>query len=243
MMIPQPETAGILQSNSVMKIMGMDLTTFVLVCIIILLLGIMAGRLWWDRHKRDKNIKDAKDSVLLEIAPMQGGRVHRVLAKQFQGEAKEHTNEAKETFLISWFAKPEGSNIEPYQLWPGFEYMDVWPLDAPESQQVPVMKWYFLEGDPAPKMPHDEEKYNVERVTRTTTAFSRLGRETAVASTMLGQFSGFFQDLIAALPMLKKINIVFILEIVILVGIAACLYFQFTGNQTLSAFIKGASGK
>jgi len=224
--------------NFALKIMGMDLTTFILVCVIVLLLGIIAGRLWWDRHKRDQNIKNAKDSVELIIVPIEGGKIKRVLAKAYQGEAKNATDEDKATFLQNWFAKPEKSNVEPYQLWADFNYMDTWPPDAPESQQVPVMAWFFHEGDTAPKLPHDAERYNVERVTKQSTAFSRYSREVSVAATMLGQFSGFFNDLIASLPLLKKINWVFIMQIVTCAGIAALVYFAFTTNGNIATIIK-----
>lgn len=225
--------------NFALKIMGMDLTTAILVFVIILLLGIIAGKLGWDRYKREKNIKDGKDCVELIICPIEGGRIKRILAKAYQGEAKNLTDEDKGTFIQNWFAKPEKSNVEPYQLWAGFSYTDSWPPDAPESQQYPIMAWFFHEGDTAPKLPHDEERYNVERVTKQSTAFSRYSREVSVAATMLGQFSGFFNDLIASLPLLKKINWVFIMQIVACAGIAACIYFLFTINGNVSTILKG----
>ena len=238
MMISQPATVEIEPVLNATKIFGMDVMTASLVLIIMALLGYIAGRLWWDRYKRNKNIEDAKDSVELIIVPIEGGKIRRVLAKAFQGEAKEITNESKGTFLNTWFAKPEKGEVEPYQLWAGFNYTDDWPQDAPESQRVPVMAWFFHEGDTAPKLPHDEERYNVDRVTKQSTAFSRYSRETSVAATMLGQFSGFFNDLIASLPLLKKINLVFIMQIVTCAGIAALVYFAFMNNGNVATIIK-----
>lgn len=228
----------------VIKIMGMDVSTFLLVMLITLLIIGFGIYYWWQSYKRNKNIEEAKGKVLCEITPISGGQVKRKLCEMVEGEAKEIIDKSRGTFMLKAFIKvPEGSEAVTYYAFPEHDYLDVYPYEAPPSQQIPIVKYYFTEGDPFPKLPHDPAKWDVERVTRTTTAFARLAREESVAQTMLGQFSGFFEGLIAALPNLKKIPMLVILQIIILVGILAVGYLEFSSGQTIAQIGKSIVGK
>jgi len=221
------------------KIAGLDISTFTLLVLIIGIFAFLFFKYWWDARKRNKNIKLAKQCVLLEICPNDGSPVKKELCKSYKGEAKQVSDQSRGTFLISLFAKPpEGTISEPYQLWPGYGHIDVWPLDAPASQQIPIQKFYFIENDPAPKIPQDASRYSEARIKEITTTFARLSREEAIAQTMLGQFSGFFDSLIAALPALKRIPLIFLLILGIIALLAVNLYFGFHNGQLIEALQK-----
>jgi hypothetical protein len=105
------------------------------------------------------------------------------------------------------------------------------------------MKYYYHENDPFPKMPLEPEKWNVEMRTNVTSSFAKLSREESVAKTMIGQFSGFFEGLIAALPNLKKIPWLFYMQLGTMAGIAAVIYFQFNANTNIANMAKFLIGK
>lgn len=222
------------------RILGMDLITFALVVIIFILLGIIAAFSIFNEHRRMKNLEFVKkgDKVLLEIVPMSGNKVLREVVESFQGEAKKIEHVTKGTFLVTKFAKSENLEApEPYQLWPGCGVLDDYPYDAPEKQRIPIVKYYFNEGDPAPKMYRDPKEYDTDRVTRTTTAMARLHGETRFAEVMLGQFSGFFDKFFAALPHLQKIPLLIILNIVTIGLLIVSIYFSFSANSGIHSFM------
>lgn len=223
-----------------LRIMGMDFVTFVLVLIIFLLLALIAGYFIYTDSRRRKNIEFIRngDRVLLEIVPMSGNKVIREVVESFQGEAKKIEHNTRGTFLVSRFVKSDKLEAaEPYQLWPGCGHLDDYPYDAPENQRVTIVKYYFNEGDPAPKLMRDPKEWDTERYVKTTTAFARLARETKFAEVMQGQFSGFFDKLFKALPNLEKISLIMILCFVIIGMLAINLYFGFTTNSGIHTII------
>jgi hypothetical protein len=112
--------------------------------------------------------------------------------------------------------------------------MDEYPYDVPENQRVPILKYYYHENEPFPLNPLDPDKWNVEMRTNVTSSFARLSREESVAKTLIGQFSGFFEGLMKALPALQKIPIMFIIQIIMLVGIAVVGFLVFKSGQETS---------
>jgi hypothetical protein len=242
MMISQPVTVEIKIVDNAIKIMGLEPAVFALASIgVLAVIGIIAY-FWWNDYKRNKHIKEAKNCVLLEITPIGGGKVKRVVAPVFKGTAKEVTHTSGATFFITETAKIKESDADGYYLIPGHGWIDEWPYDVPEKQRITILKYYYHENDPFPQMPLEPEKWNKEMVANVTSSFARLSREESVAKTLIGQFSGFFEGLIAALPHLKKLPIMFIILIVQCAGIAAVLYFEFTNGQRLAniaAFLLG----
>lgn len=238
MMILQPETVEITKYNAALKIMGLDPLTFFLALIVVLGVAGAGFYYWWQDHKRNKHIEEVKKKpVLLEIAPIGGGKVKRMLSPVYKGTAKEVTNKSGATFFISEVAKVSEEDADGYYLIPGHGWLDEYPYDVPARQRVTVLKYYFHEDDPFPQMPLEPEKWNVELRTNITSSFSHYSREMSIAKTMLGQFSGFFEKLIKALPALERINIIFILMFVIIALLAVDIFFGFQAKQGVDMII------
>jgi hypothetical protein len=243
MFIFQPEAAVDAGTNYAIKIMGMDPITFGL------LLSLIIIGIWWfikyyflpDRRRR-KNIKLTQESVLLEILPIGGGKVKRKLAPVYKGTAKEVKDKSGATFFVTETAKLTESDSDGYYLIPGHGWMDEYPYDVSEIERVPVLKYYYHENEPFPLNPLEPDKWNVEMRTNVTSSFARLSREESVAKTLIGQFSGFFEGLMKALPHIQKIPILFILQIITMGILAVIAYFVFRDGQTLaniSTFLLG----
>ena len=236
-MILQPETVEITKYYSALKIMGLDPLTFILALIVLLGVAGAGFYYWWQDHKRTQHIQKTKDSVLLEILPIGGGKVKRILAPTYKGTAKHVTHKSGATFFVTEEAKINESDADGYYLIPGHGWVDEYPYDVPARQRVPILKYYFHENDPFPQMPLEPEKWNKEMVANVTASFARLSREESVAKTMLGQFSGFFENLIKALPALQRIPIMFILEFVIIALLAVDIFFGFQTKQGIDMII------
>jgi hypothetical protein len=221
--------------NYAIKIMGLDPITFALL-ISLIIIGI-----WWfikyyylpDKRRR-RNIEKTKESVLLEILPIGGGQVKRVLAPVYKGTAKEVKNKSGATFFITETAKLNESDSDGYYLIPGHGWMDTYPYDVNENERVPVLKYYYHENEPFPLNPLEPDKWNVQMRTNVTSSFARLSREESVAKTLIGQFSGFFEGLMKALPAIQKLPLMFILQIITLAGIAGMIFFVFKNGQSLA---------
>jgi hypothetical protein len=243
MFIFQPEAAVDAGTKYAIKIMGMDPITFAL------LLSLIIIGIWWfiryyylpDRRRR-KNIKLTKESVLLEILPIGGGQVKRKLAPVYKGTAKEVKDKSGATFFVTETAKLAESDADGYYLIPGHGWMDLYPYDVDEIERVPILKYYFNENEPFPLNPLDPDKWNVKMRTDVTSSFARLSREESVAKTLIGQFSGFFEGLMKALPNIQKIPLLFIFQIITMVALAVIGYLVFKDGQTLaniSTFLLG----
>lgn len=243
MFIFQPEAAVDAGTNYAIKVMGMDPVTFAL------LLSLIIIGIWWfikyyflpDKRRR-KNIEKTKESVLLEIAPLGGGKLKRDLFPVYEGTAKEVKNKSGNTFLITNVAKLDDPDIEGYYLIPGHGWMDEYPYDVPENERVPVLKYFFHEGDPFPQMPLNPKDWDVKLKTNVTASWATLSREQSVAKALLGQFSGFFEGLIKALPHIQKIPLIFIFQIITMVALAVIGYLVFRDGQSLaniSTFLLG----
>lgn len=231
----QPEAAAVAGVSYALRIMGMDLLTFTFLLAFLITASILFVKLYFIPDlRRKKYIQLTKESVLLEICPIGGGKVKRVLAPVYKGTAKEIRDKNGSTFFISEYAKMEGGDADGYYLIPGHGKMDEYPYDVPENQRVPILKYYYYENDPFPQMPDDPEKWNVEMRTNVTSSFARLSREESVAKTLIGQFSGFFEGLMKALPSLQKIPMIFILQIVILGITAMLVFFIYRSGQDIS---------
>lgn len=221
-----------------LRIMGMDIITFGLVLIIFILLVCIAGFFSIHQIKRQKNIEMVRtgNKVLIEIVPISGNSVIRQLVETEEGIAKKIKGSNS---VVSKFIKMNDETIEPYQLWPGCGVLDMWPYDAPALQQVPVVKYYFNEGDPAPQMMRNPDEWNVERKTTITTAFSRQASEQEFAKNMQAQFGGFFEGFAKYAANLQKIGIIFILGIINILLVIANIYLTYMNGATISKFIGG----
>jgi hypothetical protein len=236
MMILQPEMAEIKTVLYAIKIMGLDPATFALIFIGVAGICGWFFKMWWDDRKRTQNIAKTKNGVLLEILPTGGGKVRRILSPIYKGTAKEIKNKSGATFWITDSARiKEDDDAEGYYLIPGHGWMDEYPFDVPPKQRVPVLKYYFHENDPFPQMPLEPDKWNVEMRTNVTSSFARLSREESVAKTLIGQFSGFFEGLMKALPALQKLPLMFYIQLGMCAALAGILYFEFVSNQSISA--------
>lgn len=242
-MILYPETVEISKVSFAIKIAGMDPSTFILVVVAVMGVFGIAFYYWWGDRKRTQNIQEAKNKALLEITPIGGGKVKRILAPVLKGTAKEVTHKSGATFFVSETAKTKDDDAEGYYLIPGHGWLDEWPYDAPPKQRITVLKYYFHENDPFPQMPLEPEKWNVEMRTNVTSSFARLSREESVAKTLIGQFSGFFEGLMKALPALQRIPLLFILSICQCAALAGIIYFIFTDSQKLAEIAKFLIGK
>ena len=221
--------------NYAIKIMGLDPIAFALL-ISLIIIGI-----WWfikyyylpDKRRR-RNIEKTKESVLLEIAPLGGGKLKRALFPVCEGTAKEVKNKSCNTFLVTNTVKLDDPDIEGYYLIPGHGWMDEYPYDVPENERVPVLKYFFHEGDPFPQMPLNPKDWDVKLKTNVTASWATLSREQSIAKALLGQFSGFFEGLVKALPHLQKIPLMFILQVITLAGVAGMIFFVFKNGQSLA---------
>jgi|GEM_PF-4855063 len=243
MFISQPEAAVNAGISHAIKIMGLDPTTFILLIILLIVAVIWFIRYYYlpDRRRR-KNIELIKESVLLEILPIGGGQVKRILSPVYKGIAKEVKDKSGATFFVSKIAKLDENDADGYYLIPGHGWMDKYPYDVPEIERIPILKYYFNENEPFPLNPLDPDKWNVEMRTNVTSSFARLSREESVAKTLIGQFSGFFEGLMKALPSIQKIPLMFIFQIVTMGALVIVIYLIFSSNQSIaeiSTFLLG----
>jgi len=243
MFIFQPEAAVDAGISYAIKIMGLDPMTFTLLAILLVVAAIWFIRYYYlpDRRRR-KNIKLTRESVLLEILPIGGGQVKRILSPVYKGTAKEVKDKSGTTFFVSETAKLNENDADGYYLIPGHGWMDTYPYDVPEIERVPILKYYYHENEPFPLNPLDPDKWNVEMRTNVTSSFARLSREESVAKTLIGQFSGFFEGLMKALPSIQKIPLIFIFQIVTMGALVIVIYLIFSSNQSIaeiSTFLLG----
>jgi hypothetical protein len=201
-------------------------------------------KVFYDSYKRGRNQAIASISVLLEIAPISGGPVARHVCEFYKGEAKKVENRSRATFMATIFAKPpEGHAIDAYYLLPEHEYLENdWPFDAPKSQKYPIIKYYFTENDPCPKIPHDPSKWDTERYDRITSSIAKLSKDEAGLQIIVSEMSGIWQNIQAFLDKLKMAAYAFytsLVNVLIQLGIAFMLYQIWQRLDGISRFLVG----
>jgi hypothetical protein len=229
-------------SHFAFTILGMPLIQFVLVAIIVALLSWQLLRYMWNARQRNKHILEAKGKVLLEFTDNHGGKVERVLCTEFKGEARKEEHESRGTFTIQNMAKVPGHSIDCYFLLPEHDYLDTYPYDVPECQQIQIKKFYFTKNCPWPNIPHDASKWDTERYVKVTSTMAKLAKDESNLQVLVSEMSGIWEPMMKALEQLKHMSMIKILGFVQIVMLLIVGYFGWANMNAISAIAKFITG-
>lgn len=245
MNILQAVTPGITVNPFAITILGMPIATFAIVVVISCAVLIALIYFWWNSNRLAKNKQLSKGRVICEFMPEHGGKVWRELCDVYKMEAKKVETKSRAMFMTDAYVKaPKGHALDAYYLLPEHDYLEVWPLDAKPVQQVILQKFYFVENDPCPKMPHDPAKWDADRYVRVTSAIAKLAKDESNLQVLVSEMSGVWQNIAEFVQKLKMIPYILLaiggLGLVML--FTAFMTFQSNqGIQQLVKFLVGTS--
>jgi hypothetical protein len=242
--ILQAETLGMPGGLFAVTILGVPLTTFLLVMVFVLGVGIWLTFLMWDRTRLAKNKLESKDRVICEFMSESGGKVWRELLEKHKMEIKAVQTKSRAMFMADAFIKaPKGHAIDAYYALPEHDYLDVWPMNARATQQVTLQKYYFVENDPCPKMPHDPKLWDTDRYLRITAAIAKLAKDESNLQVLVSEMSGVWQNIA---DFVKKLQMIPLLLLAIGGLGLVCLFtafMVFQSNQGIQQLVKFLVGK
>jgi hypothetical protein len=237
---------GIPEYLNATTILGLPVTTFAIVVFISLIVFSALGFFWWNSRKLDQHKKESKGRVVCEFMPEHGGKVWRELCEVYKMEAKKVETKSRAVFFSDSFVKaPKGHSLDAYYLIPEHDYLEVWPLNARPAQQVILQKFYFVENDPCPKMPHDPSRWDADRYTRVTSAIAKLAKDESNLQVLVSEMSGVWQNIAEFVQKLKLIQVIMIMvggSILVNLFTAFMVFQSNQGIQSLVKFLVG-SGK
>jgi len=191
-------------------IMGMPIMGFFGVMILVLGVGALLFILWWDRMRLNQHKKETEGKIICEFVPENGGLAYWVLCSAYKMELRKVETKSRATFMTDAFFKaPAGHAIDAYYPLPEHDYLDWYPRNARKVQQVKMQKYYFVENDPCPKMPHDPSRWDTERYIRITSAIAKLAKDESNLQVLVSEMSGVWQNIADFVQKLKWIPYIF----------------------------------
>jgi len=227
-------------------ILGLPMVTFFAILAVVLgVLGFLFF-LWWDRMRLAQHKNEAKKRVICEFMPEHGGLVWRELCEVFKMEVKKVETKSRAMFMADAFVRaPKGHAIDAYYCLPEHDYLELYPLGARPAQQIVLQKYYFVENDPCPKMPHDPSRWDSDRYTRVTSAIAKLAKDESNLQVLVSEMSGVWQNIADFVQKLKLIQVIMIMvggSILVNLFTAFMVFQSNQGIQQLVKFLVG-SGK
>jgi hypothetical protein len=226
-------------------VMGMPIATFVVVLVIVLIVFIALIYFWWNSSKLAKNKEKSRGRIIAEFMPEHGGKVWRELCEVYKMEVKKVETKSRAMFMTDAFIKaPKGHALDAYYCLPEHDYLEVWPLDAKPAQQVILQKYYFVENDPCPKMPHDPSKWDKDRYVTVTSAIAKLAKDESNLQVLVSEMSGVWQNIAEFVQKLKLIQVIMIMvggSILVNLFTAFMVFQSNQGIQQLVKFLVGTS--
>jgi hypothetical protein len=220
-------------------ILGMPVGTFAIV--LVLSLGILIALIyyWWNANRLAKNKNDSRGKIIAEFMPEHGGKVYRVLCEVYKMEVKQVQSQSRAFFMASSYAKaPKDHSIDGYYALPEHDYLDVWPENAKPVQQVTLQKFYFVENDPCPKMPHDPSKWDQARYIAVTSAIAKLAKDESNLQVLVSEMSGVWQNIADFVKKLQMIPILmYMLGGLALINLFTA-FMTFQNNQGIQSLVK-----
>jgi hypothetical protein len=245
--ILQANSPGITEYLNAVTILGMPLATFMVVVMISLAVLTALAYFWWNNHKLSQNKKNTRGRIVAEFVSESGGKVWRELCEVYKMEVKKVENKSRAVFMAdAYINAPKNSSIDAYYVLPEHDYLEVWPLNAKPQQQVILQKYYFVENDPCPKMPHDPSKWDQARYIAVTSAIAKLAKDESNLQVLVSEMSGVWQNIADFVQKLKMIPILmYMLGGLALINLfTAFMVFQSNqGIQQLVKFLVGAPTK
>lgn len=231
------------QVSNATTIMGLPVATFAIILVITLIVLIALIYFWWNSYKLNKNKEATRNRVICEIVMEGGGRVRRELCEQYKMEAKKVETQSRATFMASAYIKPLSGSLDAYYLLPEHDYLDVWPLNARPAQQVNLQKYYFVENDPCPKMPHDPSRWDSDRYIRVTSAIAKLAKDESNLQVLVSEMSGVWQNIADFVQKLKMIPIImYMIGGLALINLFTA-FMVFQSNNGIQQLVKFLVGK
>jgi hypothetical protein len=228
-------------------ILGMPVVTFGVLLFITLVVLSALGFFWWNANRLAKHKNDSRGKIIAEFLPEHGGRVYRVLCEVYKMEVKQVQSQSRAYFMASGFIKaPPSHAIDGYYALPEHDYLDQWPENAKPMQQVTLQKFYFVENDPCPRLPHDPSRWDADRYTRVTSAIAKLAKDESNLQVLVSEMSGVWQNIADFVQKLKMIPILmYMIGGLALINLfTAFMVFQSNqGIQQLVKFLVGAPAK
>jgi hypothetical protein len=234
---------GIVEYFNAITILGMPLVTFAFVLFISLGVFGFLFILWWDRWRLNQHKRESAGKIICEFVPENGGLAYWVLCAAYKMELRKVETKSRATFMTDAFFKaPKGHSIDAYYPLPEHDYLDWYPRNCRQVQQVKLQKYYFVENDPCPKMPHDPSRWDTERYVRITSAIAKLAKDESNLQVLVSEMSGVWQNIAEFVQKLKMIPILMycIIGLALINLFTAFMVFQSNnGIQQLVKFLVG----
>jgi hypothetical protein len=237
--ILQAAMPGIPEYLNATTIMGLPIATFAIMLFFSLIVLTALAYFWWNNHKLSQNKKNTRGRIVAEFVSESGGKVWRELCEVYKMEVKKVENKSRAVFMAdAYINAPRNSSIDAYYVLPEHDYLEVWPLNAKPAQQVILQKYYFVENDPCPKMPHDPSKWDAPRYIAVTSAIAKLAKDESNLQVLVSEMSGVWQNIADFVQKLKMIPILmYMLGGLALINLFTA-FMTFQNNQGIQSLVK-----
>lgn len=215
---------------------------FAILAVIGLIVAIIIY-LWWNQKKQEQHSKFARGKLLCEFCSPAGA--YEEMCEEFKGQIKKVQEKSRGTFTVDRFVnapKKGDQSIDIYYVLQDHCFPFRWPQGKPYRQQITVMKTHYLVNDPIPKITYRPQDWSAEAYDRTTSAIAKYAQDEKVLQVLVSELAGVWKNIEEFVGYLKKVPMMFIIQIATAFICLAAAYFSFKGSANSGSvvnFLKG----
>lgn len=214
------------------KILGLNPMIFLAICLAVLGLLFLIGRMYYLRWEHNAFIKESTGKILT-IFHKKDTEIYKCFCSDFQGKAVLPKEHSAITFgLPDSLKPPPGHTIDKYLVFADHIWLDWYPDRLPRNRQIQVKTINYYENIPHPILPHDPDEWkDPEKYISMSTALYTQAADEATAESALKRMSGYLKVVEDIVSKIGKLGIMFICSIA---GIALTIVVGFIAYQAMS---------
>lgn len=179
------------QYQFVLKIMGLDPTTFMVIIFIVFIMGVIMWYFMNQQRQHKKNMDMVKNNAYCYFKDNGIGRFE--LCEINNGRIKRKIKTKDKEDIEDYYALPEHSDIIDY------------PIGKPKLQQVQIPLYHFYINNPVPQFPNDPKKWSPDFQIKMTSAMANITADEAGMAIVAEEQKAAFSDIKDIYKYLKKI--------------------------------------
>ena len=146
-----------------------------------------------ERRKREFNRKYANNKVIADFTTEEGNAYTKMCVVK-DGQIKTYLEKGQEVPLRELFVEKEGiAPLESYFVQSKYIYLIDWPFDAKPSHQVKIMRAYYKENDPYPKMRQGRDELSKKEEMEISARLAALSQEAGDMQVIIGEMKKAYE--------------------------------------------------
>ena len=217
--------------QSINKILGLHPLVFLAICLAVLGLLYLIGRMYYLRLEHNWLIKESNGKLLCTFLKKDNDS-YDVFCEDFEGKVKLPKKDSIISFgLPDSLKPPPGHTVGKYLVYPDHVWHKWYPDRLPRSRQIKVPWMQYYENVDHPLNPHNPEEWTSDRYLEVSTSLFTQAADEATAEAALKRMSGYLKVIEEIVNKVGKLGIIFIFSIA---GIAVNVLVGFIAYQAMN---------